>query len=315
LQKWRTKDPELKALKAAVKVARKGRDSKAVSALYPAWDQLRTKTRNNMWRYAQAATLKARCLRAGFAGADDGPDDQVRARKAYNRYLACLAEADRFGVKKDVQRFAETPRKKCSKSGVRWGKGWISDHLYVPSSCQLGFREEALERAGGASLHLSSALKDLPAYYRWFEAVTTPPSWSYDAAPAVQSADEEIAETDTSELHTADDPPSAEEEGTGAASKYPGHRKKPHTTGPIPDPEREHIIEYCYDGRKIQGLGRSKILSNLQKLYPNSPNLPKHTDDIPRLVKEWANRHVPPLPLVQAEARERFQNIPLRVQF
>jgi hypothetical protein len=98
-------------------------------------------------------------------------------------------------------------------------------------------------------------------------------------------------------------------------NKYPRHVKKPQSTGPTRDPDREAILEYCYDGRMIQGLTRREVFEDLRELFPESPHLPKGHDDVKRLVKAWAYRHEPPLPLDPKVAREKFQTVPLSPQF
>jgi hypothetical protein len=118
------------------------------------WDALPTLVRDEVAAFAGAATLVARCERAGI---------MVEA------YYSCLSKAHLVGAREDLERYL--------RSEGSWREyGLVTPKLFVPSALMLKFRDSA-EEAKGADRNCRDQLPKLSGFRLWFEDWTNPAKW------------------------------------------------------------------------------------------------------------------------------------------
>jgi hypothetical protein len=78
------------------------------------------------------------------------------------------------------------------------------------------------------------------------------------------------------------------------SDKYPGHTKKPYTTGRPADPGTEAVLELCYDELK-KGRTRAQVLDQARREFPD--NAPSNEANVRNYARRWAERFTPRLPL------------------
>lgn len=148
---WQQDPLKKEALAAAVQAAQKlGAPSPPVGV--PCWDQLPTRTRKNMWKYALAAR----------------PTECRRRAEAEGTYRHQLAEARRCGVEEHLQRYLN--REKPYHTMQEWS-GLVAKNFFIPTPTMLAFRAEALKE--WTEQHIA-ALTRLPGFDQWFREWTRP---------------------------------------------------------------------------------------------------------------------------------------------
>jgi hypothetical protein len=156
-QKWERDPVRRDALKVACGIAAARGNVGDISAQHPAWETLPTRTKNNIWAYAQAATLTACCERVGFFG---------------NEYVDRIREARRMGVLADLDRFLDgAPR---SSTGEAFRGGEVAPRLFQPTSDILKFRNIAAEAMAESNI---TKLTKIPGFSNWFLDWAVP--WSH----------------------------------------------------------------------------------------------------------------------------------------
>jgi transcriptional regulator with XRE-family HTH domain len=93
----------------------------------------------------------------------------------------------------------------------------------------------------------------------------------------------------------------ASQKAAGKTDKYPGHSKKPYTTGRTPDQLRERMLEYCYILYVVCELPKIDAFMRVCLDFAGKYQ-PKKFDEIRDLAREWANKFTPPLPKRKAAA-------------
>jgi hypothetical protein len=75
---------------------------------------------------------------------------------------------------------------------------------------------------------------------------------------------------------------------------YPGHARRPHRAGPVPNAERELILQFCYDRYVKAKETMGQVLAEATEF--GGRFVPESKDDVKKYAKIWANRFDPPLP-------------------
>jgi hypothetical protein len=87
--------------------------------------------------------------------------------------------------------------------------------------------------------------------------------------------------------------------------KYPGHVKKPYRTGRKHIPEREPVLQFCYDEYVVKGQPRQEVLERAKTKYGQA-YAPRADTAVKPFAHEWSERFNPPLPMERDTASAKF---------
>jgi hypothetical protein len=152
VDEWRADPGASAALDAARNAASKGGHAGGLVKI-AAWNQQTEVVQKAMWRYGKAATITAASMRAGI-------EPTV--------YTSALREADRLGVRKELEKYVATR----GRGKEHRQSGLVASKFFIPSAGMLAFRTAAV-----AELVEHSAVKNLARYLEfdeWFTDWTTP---------------------------------------------------------------------------------------------------------------------------------------------
>jgi hypothetical protein len=225
--------------------------------------------------------------------------------------LELLREAKRLGIEETFLQFVKNEgpfRREKSRSS-----GCFGEKFFRPSPAMRAFREVAKVQMHENKI---SRLFALPGFGDWFQDWTMPtalfgrrvrlgtacgdapePLVAVLTSPAIEStANRTDTLTDTSSGATAT---------TNQKSKYPDHLKKDYTTGRKGNPNREPVLEYCYDEYFVKEIDWTSVFQQAKGLFQQRYR-PQTREDVREFAIEWANRFIPPLPTNRQAAGEKF---------
>jgi hypothetical protein len=79
--------------------------------------------------------------------------------------------------------------------------------------------------------------------------------------------------------------------------EYPGHQRKPYTTGRPPDPDVEAGLRYCYDEYVAGRKSRAQVYEAARQRF--GAHAPASPEDVKSKARRWAHRFDPPLPMTR----------------